>query len=361
MAFECGTHEAFIYDMGGEVALWRLQPIESVRWERVRDEISTASVTIPTTECCDELGQIRCILHELHIWRNGISVWQGPVTRIEYEHDVVRIYAEDMLFVPKRRVLQQGYVQAYPNMWDVVARMDWLLRDNCYAMFGDTWNMVPRLHPFLSDGNPKTSRSVNNFQFYVWEDFDKYAEDSGADYTVVDREIYYFDTHLAWNVLPPLNESHISQFPRLVEYGNEAATRCFVTNGEGFTGYWIQPDDLGYGVIDFLITIQQDGSEEGPTPEEIDEWNNMAAHNLDGKIPPPVSIVVPENSTLLPGAPWDIESLIPGSWFQMTLANTCRPGTAWQKLHHVLVTETAQEGELVQITSASPPSTMIVP
>ena len=361
MTFVCGTHQVFIYEMGGVNVVAELTPVESVRWERVRDEISTAEAVIPTTTCCDELSELRCIKHELHLVRDGIPVWQGPITRLEYDHDVVRIYAEDVLWQAKRMVLLQGYTQAYPNMWDVVARMDWLLRDQCYSLNVDPWNVVPHLHPFILDGNPKTSRAVNDSQFYVWEDFDKYAEDSGADYTVVNRDIYYFDTHLAWNILPPLQEEFISQFPRIVEYGNSAATRCIVTNGEGQAGYSGAPDWLGYGIVDLLITNVGEASEDGPTPEELDEWNRTAAHNVDGLIPPPVSIVIPENTTLMPGAPWDIPDLIPGSWFQINIDGLCRTFDSWQKLHHVQVTEAAPNGETVQFTATTPPSHMIIP
>ena len=72
------------------------------------------------------------------------------------------------------------------------------MRNKCFATHGDPWNVVGRLHPMrhLAANEPKTTRKVNAWQMYVWEDFDKYAEDYGADYTVVNRDIYYFDTHL---------------------------------------------------------------------------------------------------------------------------------------------------------------------
>jgi hypothetical protein len=361
-SFACGQHRIFIYARGGVTPITELTPVESVRWERVRDDISTASCAIPTHTCCQELGDLRTILHELHIERNGEIVWQGPITRIEYEHDLVRIYAEDILWQAKRMVLEQGYTQAYPNLWDVVARMDWLIRDQCFARFGDPWNMVPHLHPYIHPGNPKTSRTVYHYQYTVWEDFDKYAEDSGTDYTVVNRDLYYFDNHLAWNILPELDENFISQFPRVIEYGNSAATRAFITNGEGQAGIAQVPDHMGYGVVDDLTTNLQDGNPEGPvSPEEVANWAVTAAHSLDGRLPPPVSLSIPDNTTLLPGAPWTINELVPGSWFQVSVDRLCRNITAWQRLHHVLVTESAPNGEEVQFTAVSPPSTMIMP
>jgi hypothetical protein len=358
--FACGQHRVFIYERGGVVPITELTPVSSVRWERIRDDISTAQANVPTHDCCEALGNLRTILHEMHIERNGVMVWQGPIVRLEYEHDVVRIYAEDVLWQAKRMVLESGYSQIYPNIGNVIDRMDWLLRSQCYARFGDPWKVTPHLRPVHHAGDPRSSRTVNAAQFYVWEDFDKYAEDSGTDYTVVNRDIYYFDTHLAWHILPELDENYLSQFPRLVEYGNSAATRFFISNSLGQYGYATQPD-LGYGVIDELQTNQQDGTPEGLTPEEIAEWSQTAQHGLSGLIPPPVSVIIPENTTLLPGAPWTMEQLIPGSWFQITLENLCRPITAWQRLHQIVVTEEAPRGEEVQFTAVSAPKSMIIP
>lgn len=359
-SFACGAHRIFIYARGGVTPITELAPVSSVRWERIRDEISTAACSIPASACCEELGNLRTILHELHIERNGDVVWQGPITRIEYEHDQVQIYAEDILWVPKRMVLEQGYSQAYPNMYSVVSRMEWLMRDQCYARFGDPWNMVPHVRALHYANEPKSSRITNSYQYTVWEDFDLYAEDSGADYTVVNRDLFMFDTHLAWNIIPELDENFISQFPRVVEYGNEVATRGFVTNGLGQAGIATQPD-MGYGVIDHLITRQQDGNPDGPTGEEIAEWSRSAAHAIDGRVPAPVGVVIPANSTLLPGAPWTIDMLIPGSWFQINIESLCRNVTAWQRLHHIQVTEEAPSGETVQFTAVSPPMSMVVP
>lgn len=359
-SFVCGTHRVFAYHRGGTSVFGELEPVESVRWNRKRDDISTAQAIIPTHMCCDLLAELRCGRHELHMVRDDETVWQGVITRIEYEFDQVNIFAEDLLWQAKRMVLTNGYNQAYPNIGNVIERMDWLLRNNCYALGGNPWNV--NLQPKRHRGRePRTSRVVNAFQYYVWEDFDKYAEDSGTDYTVVNRDIFYWDSHLAWKIIPPLDESHISQFPRVVEYGNELATRAFVTNGEGFAGTASVPGGP-YGIVDLLITNQQDelAEPEVPTPAEIAGWSETAAHNLDGRSPAPLSIVVPANTSLLPGAPWDMEHLIPGAWFEVSVSNLCRPLTQWQRLHEVAVEESAPNGETVSFTAVDAPREMIL-
>jgi len=358
--FACGSHQVVIYARGGLTPLFELAPVSSVRWQRIRDDISTASATIPTQQCCDELGDLRAILHELHLVRDGVTVWQGPITRVEYEFEQVQIYAEDVLWQAKRMVLEQGYSQASPNQWNVVDRMHWLLNDQCYWKNGDPWHVTPHLHPIHGPSDPMTTRVTNAYQYTIWEDFDSYAENSGTDYTVVNRDIYYFDNQLAWHVIPDLDENYISQFPRVVEYGNSAATRHFITNGEGQAGWATQPD-LGYGLVDTLSTRLSEGNTEGPTAEDIQNWRDSAAHHLSGLIPSPISVVIPANTTLLPGAAWTIEQLIPGSWFQINVETLCRTAVAWQRLHEVVVTEEAPAGESVQFTAVSPPTQMFTP
>jgi hypothetical protein len=363
MPFACGQHRAFIYERGGVVPVGELTPLLRVRWERIRDEISTAYAELPTTECCELLGDLRTIKHELHIERNGEIVWQGPITRLEYQFDVVEIFAEDVLRAAKRIVLREGYTQAYPNLWGVIDRMDWLMRQQCYNLGGDPWNMLSHLHAIRHQGDPRTSRNVFSYQFYIWEDFDKYAEDSGSDYTVVNRDLYYWDTHLAWKIIPDLDEAFISQYPRIVEYGNDVATTGYVTNGQGQAGIATQ-DDQGYGIVDFLVTNLNDGNvtdTTGPTPEEIAGWAETAAHNIDGKVPAPSHLIIPANSTLMPGAPWEINDLFPGAWFKVHVDRLCRQFDEWQRLHQIIVTEEPETGETVEFTAVAPPARMVLP
>jgi len=371
--FTCGTHRALIYALGGQVVIGELTPLLAVQWNRIRDDISQASVFVASSKCCELLGNLRCISMELHILRDDAEVWCGPITRLEYDWDICRVYAEDMLWVAKRRVLEVGYNQSYPNIGNVIDRMDWLLRTQCYGAYGDNWRMTAattnHLHPLHHSGKePGTTRVVNPYQVTIWEDFDKYAEDMGADYTVLGRDIYYWDNQLAWATLPPLTEEFISQFPRIVEYGNQLYNRAFVTNGRGYAGRADNPDPAMItsfgGPVDDLITNAEEGDDakDPPAPEELKSWSETAAHIIDGMAPAPVAVVIPANTTLMPGAPWNIDSMLPGAWFQAEITqNLCRVVTEWQRINEVVVTESAPQGEVVQFTAASAPVHRVEP
>jgi hypothetical protein len=367
MPFFCGRHRAFIYERGGVNLIAEIEPLTAVRWQRIRDDVSTAEIRVPTHYCCEILGDLRTVKHELHLYRNDLPVWEGPITRIEYEFEQASIFAADVLWQATRTVLNEGYNQAYPNIGNAIDRMDWLMRDKTFELYGDPWNVATagHLHPLHHAGDPKTARVVNAWQFYTWEDFDKYAEDYGTDYTVVGRDIYYFDLNLAWKIIPPLDENYLSQFPRIVEYGNQAATRGVVTNGHGYAGVSEFPapaliDEWGH--IDWLVTNESDGQLDNvPTPEEIATWEATAARNINDRVPPPVAIVIPANTTLLPGGPWLIEDLVPGAWFQADVTRLCRSVSEYQRIHEVVVTEQAPDGETVQFSAVSAPASMVMP
>lgn len=355
--FVCGSHRAFVYEMGGVNLVGELEPLSAVRWQRIRDDISTASVTVPTATCCEMLGDLRSILHELHLERDGEKVWQGPITRIEYEHEQTQLFAEDLLWQMKRTVMGYGYDQKSPNIWAVTERMYWLANDLCYGLDGNRWNVS--LHPHHSFDSPRTSKQVYPFQYTVWEDFDSYAQYNGTDYTCVNREVHWSDNHYAWKIIPELDENYLSQFPRVVEYGNELATRVFVTNGLGQAGLGTDPD-AAYGRVEKLITNQAEGTAGSATAEEIAAWAASATRYT--QMPAPLNVVIPANTTLMPGAPWSMDDLWPGAWFQISVTEMCRPVIgAWQRLHEIVVTEQAPNGEQVQFTAIDPPSQMIVP
>ena len=391
MSFVCAHHRAFVYAQGGVTRIAELAPLSAVRWQRIRDDVSTAQATLPTDQCCDVLADLRTIKHELHIERDGHKVWQGPITRIEYEIDETKVFAEDVLWPTRRAVIEIGYDQTYPNLWWVIDRMEWLLY-HAYFRGGDRWRMTTgRIRPVRGPDDPRTSRVVNAWQMYVWEDFDKYAQDYGADYTVINRDIFFWDTQMQWMILPPLDETHLSDYPRIVEYGNQAGTRGVVTNGQGYAGI-SEINEAGaaeFGLIDWLTTNEQDGSsDEGedpdatppttgdpsdedaplepevvppPTPEELAQWTDTARRSIAERSPPPVAVVIPANTTLMPGAPWSIDHLVPGAWFRINVSRLCRTVSEWQRLQEITVTEEAPRGEQVNFSAVSAPAHIVGP
>lgn len=368
----CARHSAKVYARGGVTHLLDVTPLINVRWNRKRDDISDAAITVGIQDCCDELGDLETVVSELHLFRDGVPVWEGPITRLEYRHDNVQIFAEDILWVMKRTAFSTGYTHAYPNIGLVLDQMDENARQRTFAKYGDPWRMttpVNRIHKVVSAGGPKTAKTVPAWSMTTWEDFDALAEDAGADYTVVNRDIYFWDINYAWSVLPALSYHDLAEWPYIAEYGNELGTTYVLTNGAGFAGVASAPASViaKYGHVDLVASTFSEASTSddpngAPTPQELASMLTQAQKQITMSHPPPVQVNIGENSTLMPSAPWDVNTIMPGAWFDFTVdQGLCRTMIAEPlRLHSVNVDESAT-GEVVHISCTQAPSSRINP
>jgi hypothetical protein len=360
----CGTHRAFIRTRGGREEVMELTPLTKVVWGRIRDDISSANVFVGVTpECCDDLGKIETVVHELFITRNDVPVWQGPITRLEYRYDTVEIWASDVLWVAKHTALAKGYSQKHPNVTKCGWRMNWLLRKETYEKGGDPWNVVPGIRWIQGGDEPQSSKVVNAWSGTTWDDFDKYAEDGGMDYTVVGRSIMFWDTHLRWATLPDLFDYYLTDEPAVVEYGNQFQTRAIVTDGNGYAGFYTVPDKAilaKFGYVDVIHSAYGEGQSTTakPTAADLRAWTQQAKRLVEADPVPPVRVRVSENSGLLPEAPYGINDLVPGVWVRVRVTRLCRKVDEWHKLDQVTVTE--EDGkEIVQVSTVSAPKKVV--
>lgn len=365
----CGLHTAFIYERGGLKMVGEFTDVAKVVWERVRDDISQASVVVEaTSECCSWLSNINCGAAELHIYRRiggnlpAVKVWSGVVTRLEYGINTIEVHAYDFLWVPKNTALTVGYNKAYPNISTCGEVMQWLMKDMTFAKYGDPWQCNAGVHWLKVNGEPKTSKAIKAFSITTWEDFDKFADDSGMDYTMMNRQLYFWDTHYVAKRLPTLLEEYLLGEPKIIEYGNEFATAVYVTNGNGTAG--VATADAAiiakYGHVDFVVSSWNEGAAaDAPAPEDIAEWTTQAKQRLNNLLPPTVSILVGDNNGLSPDAPYDINDLMPGAWLTVMLTRSCRVVQEDHKLNLVHVEETPSDGEVVSITTIGAPMTKV--
>lgn len=367
----CATHTAFVYERGGTVIVGELKGIFDVRWDRRRDDMSAATVRFIPDLCCDLAGSLATVKQELHIFRDGVKVWEGPIVRIEYEFDEIAIFAKDILWVAKKRALEKGYNYLYgtgnPGAQPVIPHLRWTLGDMCYDLYGDEWNMSANLVDVTGPDDPVMSRAVNALSMSVWEDLDYVAQYYGVDYTVVNRKVYFFDTHLDWDPIDPIQEEWLSKHPRLTEYGQRYANRYVKTDG---SGYAAQAEASSTAVTEygkFMDMIANevaqadrvyDGSDTPtvPTNAELGNWVEVATDRVADTHPPKLSIVIPANTSLLPSTTWDIDTLMPGSWFQANLTRQCVTVNEYQKLDRLRVEEDGEDGERVLMSSSTAPT-----
>jgi hypothetical protein len=358
----CGTHRAMIYRRGGQVAVGEVVAITSLTWDRRRDDISQAWLTVGLG-CCGLMSQVHPVEHELHIYRDGDPVWQGVITRLEFSADEVGIWAEDMLWVPKRRVIEKGWDynalgNNAPHNVDIARR---LLVDDCYARYGDQWRMAGNVATYHSPATRSVGSKVNAYQFTVWQVLDDMARYFDLDYTVVNRTVHLWDVHHRWRTAPTLMPQHISNEVRIVEYGNQTATRYIRTDGSGYAGVAVA-DAASLGrlgrYVDLLSNTtpaDEEPPDKPPSANRLKKMQEEAEERLGLHNPTPVAVVVPEGSTLFPNAPYDIATLTPGVWFMVYYDHPCRSGGGWHKLQELRVVENGTEGERVEIRTISAP------
>lgn len=359
----CGSNVGHVYERGGTTLVGELTGVTSLTYRRVRDDVSTATWTMQTEQCCALLSRIGTIRNELHVHRDASRVWRGVITRIEWGRDESIVHAQDMLWPTSRMALQVGLDFRYPNIGTVGREARAMLLEG-YAREGDPWHMTSNVHWMLGPDEPRTSLVIPAYSATLWDVLDRWAENGGLDYTVVDDHVYVFDTNLAWLTNPVLGPEDLGGWPDVVEYGNEAFTRALTTNNSGQVGIATAPEWYWqYGILDSVSNDKAEADGEAPVPEEVVVWEEISKGFLEGSAPPPVRVRIPEGTALLPSAPWSFDMLVPGAWFEMDMTGLgmCRDVRDMHKIDSVTVTETVDQGEVITMTAGEAPGRMVLP
>ena len=245
----CGEYRVFLYQQGGQIRLGEITPIDRMNFTRVRDDISNCIVFSSgySVDCGALYATMRSWMHELVVFRDGVRVWEGPITRIGYSVDSVEIEAKDVMAYVYRRVMRAGYNDAYrliqagtgglPDQYlgllSVVKRAAMLITQ---ALAPYDPNVLPYLTAIEYPDDAKESRVVADWSRSAWEEVDDLAATAGLDYTTVGRRILLWDTHRAIGRLPEMRDGDFSDSPIVTEYGMQLATLFAVTNGSGVVG-----------------------------------------------------------------------------------------------------------------------------
>jgi len=366
-ALGCGENRVFVYDRGGRIIRGEITPIVSLTWNRKRDDISNCIVDTNGfgQDCGDLLRTIHCWTHELVVFRDGIRVWEGPITRITDTPDGVELEAKDVMGYVYRRIMRQGYNDTYRKVngvelgdTTVVERATRIIMN---ALAPDDPNILPYLTSYNFPDDAPQSRIVPDFSRTAWEEVDDLAATAGLDYVTVGRRIILNDTHRPLGRLPEMRDDNFSSPPVVSEYGMLLATAFGVTNNNGVYGLATRPI-TGYGLIEQLASAygeSEGGAETVLTPAARAELEktltSQAERNIAGRYPTPLVVRVPDNSTLHPETPLGMQQLVPGVWIPLRARGTVREVSQWQKLDLVTVTQT-NSGEQVMVTMSPAPN-----
>lgn len=350
MSLQCETHTAYVYDRGGAQRVFKIDPLTSVQWERLRDDISTATAVIgnPGPDCQLAVSQTHPHRHELVIFRGQERVWEGPITRIAWQKDRIEIEAKDVFHYAYRTIMHAAYKNAYPNIVTTIQRAINVLGGELVRKEALTppINVLPYVTAYTTASDSQTSRSTVPYESTVYDDIDAMAWRSGLDYTVIGRRILLFDTHTVWYTTPQVTEQDFLGEIIVTQYGMEHATFAAVTSGSGVfatTG----GVDAYYGEWEILDNAYNEDGTTAPTQAAL---LTQAVRNLDGRNPVPLHVRVPDGSLLNPNGALKMADLVPGARIPLRAIMLTLKVSQMQKLDKVVVSETGDEGEKIAVT-----------
>jgi hypothetical protein len=356
MALGCEINRAFIYDRGGANRLFEVSFPSRIRWERIRDDISQADVTIldPNQGCQDQMLRVAPHRHELVIFRGDERVWEGPITLIGWFQDRIEITAKDVMYYAQKTVMRSGYDNSFPNIETTIQRSLNILNGELSRKesLDPPINVLPYVTTILSADDASTSKVTIPYQHTVFTDIDDMARRSGMDYFVVGRRIVLIDTHTIFSTTPQVTESDFLSEIIVTQYGSEHATWSVSVSAAGNAGIAFS-DGAPLGVDPFYgeweivdSAYNEDGTEE-PVQDALEEQANR---NLNGRNPVPLHVRVPDNSLLNPEGVLSLEHLVPGVRVPVRATLLTLEVSQMQKLNRVAVEEVGGQGEQISVT-----------
>lgn len=346
-------HTAWIMERGGQRRIHEIVDISRIIWNRVRDDISTATVNVMATQDSAQAEFLASLAgatgrYELCIWRDDERVWEGPLTLPTFTRTGVEIGARDVMHYAARTIMRAAYDNSYPNIDYVVNRSKVILNAELARKeaLDPPINVLPHLVDHQTATDAKTSRSTVPYFSYVFEHIDELAARAGMDYTVIGRAIHLWDTSKpAMGQTPVVTEADFLGDVYVTVYGMELGTIAAVTDGQGNYGTAGAVDPY-YGEVERLETAYDEEATVAPTVAELE---SQAVRNLAGRNPVPLQVRVPDNSSLNMNGVLNITDLIPGIYMPLRAKLNIIEIAQMQKLQTVRVTETAA-GETVQVT-----------
>jgi hypothetical protein len=349
VALNCENHTAYVYDRGGARRIFQVNPVTSVQWERMRDDISQATVQIvnPGPDCQEQMRSVAPNRSELVIYRGNERVWEGPISHIGWHRDRIIVQAKDVMYYAYRTVMRSAYSNAYPNIQTTIQRSINVLGElSRKEALDPPINVLPHVTAITTTDDSETSKSTFPYQSTVFADIDAMAWRSGLDYTTIGRRILLFDTHTVWYTTPPVTEEDFLSEIIATQYGMEGATHSSAVSSTGVFATTGAVDPY-YGEWEILDSAyDEDGSEE-PTQEAL---LSQAQRNLSGRNPVPLHVRVPDGSQLNPNGTLTMTDLVPGARIPLRATLLTLKVSQMQKLDRVVVTEDGESGEKIAVT-----------
>jgi hypothetical protein len=360
-----GVNRVYIYDRGGIVRRGEVTPAKQVMWSRVRDDLGALSVTTNGFDslAADLFRATHTWTHELVVFRDGVRVAEGPITKITDTPTGFTIDAYDVMGYVYRRIMRQGYNDTYKvvnnvpeGLRSVVQRAGIIIAN---ALAPNDPNVLPYLTMLSYPDDAQEARTAPDYSKTAFAEIDDMAANAGLDFSVIGRRIILNDTHRPVGRGIELRTENFTAPPVIAEYGLSLADYYAATDNNGLWGA-AQHEGSPYGGVEILATGFTDATEQAKTltREQRDRitksLTEQAQRGIASRYPAPYQVRVPDNTQLLPDTPIDINSLVPGVWHPLRAQGTVIEISQWQKLDSVTVTQDASGEKVAVVFSPAP-------
>lgn len=307
---------------GAKVTL--LDPI-SVSWSRALDDTSEAEAVIPvrSLECCSVLSGVRPWSHELALVRDGVTVWEGPITHVKDSRGdgAITLSARDVTAWFTKRRIHYGYdYTGDPQDLSTIAVK--AIRDG--LALGDP-NILRYLQ--VSPAQVSAERKVDPNTVLV-DDEIRAMTTAGLNFTALGRAIYVFSQAQALTEIPGLTSKDFDG-EVFLEWDGLSAVDDMVVIGEAVSGQYATEGGV-YGLLEGVG--KADGVLNGTAAQAA------ARVQVEGSFPPPLFIASGSVGALRSRAPVTIHDLIPGVVTTLTISGNCSHISQLMRLEKVAVT-----------------------
>lgn len=344
--------------------------ITEVRWERVLDDFSEASVTFQPQKGDDCCGKLKPILandgttvlqpglwpwaHELHLFRDGELVWQGWIFSVDETiepdetTDHIQITARDALGWLDRRVIHND-IFMNDDFHDLSDVAETIIRD---AFEPDDPDILAHLQ--VTPSGRKGKYTVRHWESRAGDELRTVAQ-GGLDFCAIGRIIRVGTPSRDPDV--PTITLRTKDFQSGIEIrivGANAATGA-VAVGETIdpdTGDPVDPDTpppkVYYGGLDPFFGLIENFTTNSIKDPSFLLW--IATQKVKEGNPPPLTLSIPADANLSYDAPVSIHDLIPSRYFTVSIAGTCRSLAQYMRLSHLTVSWNDEQPEQVGVT-----------
>lgn len=374
----CSRHVAYVQNKCNGRRLCELVDASEITYNRVLDDISEATVSIPlagdaTTPCCQCLADIEPWCHQLTIVREGDGVvWTGPIQKITYGSDQVTIQAKDKLawLLYSVNELAVDYTDnTTVSLTDIAMQIIRVaVAENEEAIcFIDSDDFLSNCdtgecNGIINLGDDRPPGFPRSFLFEAFAGptaFDDLTQlgQSGIDFTVINQVLILKSEDLPTRSIGVLNDDLILGDLEITKDGTIMANRVYVRyeGDDDCTGScgvppgpgcpcpkFAEADTQCYGrverIIDGLsINFDTDITKAQDTAQEVAQ-----KYIERGSIAPRV-IELPSGTRLSPDCNFGINELIPGQRIDVALTTFCFPVFQKFKLQGMSVTDNGTE------------------